>query len=80
MWFVAPVEGINSLFDRILVRGQQLRKVQLGSQKGALKKEGAASASEEMYLTDEIGYASLQIVGSICNLYANIMPMSKLWL
>ena len=67
MWFVAPVEGINSVFGRFLVRGQQLRKVQLAWFVVHSKKKGLASNPNEMCLTDDIEYVNLQRVGSICN-------------
>ena len=63
-----------------MLKEQQTKDVQLAWFVAPDKKEGAACNPNEMYLTDEIGYVSLQRVGSICNLYANIMPMSKLWL
>ena len=80
MWFLAPVKGINSAFGRILVRGHHLRKVQLAWFVAPDKKRGAAVCTKEMHLSDEIGYVSLERVGSICNSHYGVMPMSKLWL
>ena len=63
-----------------MLKGQQTNDVQLAWFAAPDKKKGLFSHKRKCTLTDEIGYVSFKIVGSICIPHARIMSMSILWL
>ena len=76
----ATCHRVVSFLSNINTKRAAINYVQLAWFVAPDKKKGLFQPHTKRALTDEIGYVSFKIVGSICTPHAYIMSMSKLWL